>query len=115
FFKKKSSWAMLMIGLLNGLLPCALVYLAIIGSVVQADAQEGAMYMLFFGLGTLPMMQLLAIYKNLLGATWRRRIFKMMPILAVMLGLLLVFRGLNLGIPYVSPYINPSAGVAECR
>ena len=115
FFKKKSAWAILMIGLLNGLLPCALVYLAIIGSVVQAEAIEGAMYMFFFGLGTLPMMQLLAIYKNLLGANWRRRIFRMMPIFAFVLGLLLVFRGLNLGIPYISPYIEPAAGVVECK
>lgn len=115
FFKKKSSWAMLMIGLLNGLLPCGLVYLAIIGSVVQAEATEGAMYMFFFGLGTLPMMQLLAIYKNLLGLTWRRRIFKMMPVFAFVLGLLLIFRGLNLGIPYISPYIEPTSGAVECR
>ncbi|GAB4489948.1 MAG: sulfite exporter TauE/SafE family protein [Raineya sp.] len=115
FFKKKSSLAMLMIGLLNGLLPCGLVYLAIIGSVVQAEAVEGAKYMFFFGIGTLPMMQLLAIYKNLIGVTWRRRIFKMMPVFTIVLGVLLVLRGLNLGIPYVSPYIEPTMGKVECR
>ncbi len=115
FFKKKSHFSMFAIGSLNGLLPCGLVYLAIIGSVVQADAQEGALYMFFFGLGTLPMMQLLGIYKHLLGVEWRRRIFKMMPLFVFFLGVLLIFRGLNLGIPYISPLIEPISGVVECR
>ncbi len=115
FFKKKSHFSMLAIGLLNGLLPCGLVYLAIIGSVVQADAQEGAAYMFFFGLGTLPMMQLLGIYKHLLGMEWRRRIFKIMPLFVFVLGILLIFRGLNLGIPYISPLIEPASGMVECR
>ena len=115
FFKNKSNFSVFAIGLLNGLLPCGLIYLAIIGSVVMASPQEGAIYMFFFGLGTLPMMQLLAVYKNLISATWRRKIFKTMPILAIFLGLLLIFRGLNLGIPYISPYIEPQSEVVECK
>jgi hypothetical protein len=115
FFKHKSNFSLFVIGLLNGLLPCGLVYLAIIGSVVMAAPLEGATYMFFFGLGTIPMMQLLAIYKKLLTAEWRRKIFKMMPVFAIVLGLLLIFRGLNLGIPYISPHIEPQSGVAECK
>ncbi|MDX1904148.1 MAG: sulfite exporter TauE/SafE family protein [Thermonemataceae bacterium] len=115
FFKNKSYFSLWMIGILNGFLPCGLVYLAIIGSVVTAEASEGAMYMLFFGLGTIPMMQSLSIYKNLLTAEWRRKIFKFLPVFVFVTGLLLVFRGLNLGIPYISPLIEPASNNVECH
>ncbi|KOY85987.1 hypothetical protein AD998_07370 [bacterium 336/3] len=114
FFKRKNYFSLLMIGILNGFLPCGLIYLAIIGSVVMAEPLEGALYMFLFGVGTLPMMLSLTIYKNLLTAEWRRKIFKMMPMFAVMVGVLLIFRGLNLGIPYVSPYIEPASQTVEC-
>lgn len=114
FFKRKNYFSLLMIGILNGFLPCGLIYLAIIGSVVMAEPLEGALYMFLFGVGTLPMMLSLTIYKNLLTVEWRRKIFKMMPMFAVMVGVLLIFRGLNLGIPYVSPYIEPASQTVEC-
>lgn len=114
FFKKKNHFSLLMIGILNGFLPCGLIYLAIIGSVVMAEPLEGALYMFLFGVGTLPMMLSLTIYKNLLTVEWRRKIFRMMPMFVVMVGVLLIFRGLNLGIPYLSPYIEPASQTVDC-
>lgn len=47
-------------GMLWGLLPCGLVYGALVMAVstaaTQVDALSGAVFMLFFGLGTLPML-----------------------------------------------------------
>jgi len=114
FFKKKNYFSLWMIGILNGFLPCGLIYLAIIGSVVAAKPFEGALYMFLFGLGTLPMMLSLAIYKNLLTAEWRRKIFKLMPTFAVFMGVLLIVRGLGFGIPYLSPALEPRSQSVEC-
>jgi sulfite exporter TauE/SafE len=114
FYKKKNYFSLLMIGILNGFLPCGLIYLAIIGSVVVAKPLEGALYMFLFGLGTLPMMLSLTIYKNILTTEWRRKIFRMMPAFVILVGILLIFKGLNLGIPYISPYIEPASQTVEC-
>lgn len=114
FYQRKNHFSLLMIGVLNGFLPCGLVYLAIMASVVLADAWQGMLYMFFFGLGTIPMMQSLALYKSLLSQHWRMRLFKWMPAFAVMIGILMILRGLNLGIPYVSPHFEKQ-NVMECH
>jgi sulfite exporter TauE/SafE len=44
------------IGLLNGLLPCSMVYLALAGSIATGDAFRGALFMAVFGAGTIPAM-----------------------------------------------------------
>ena len=52
--RKMFGW--LMLGMLNGLLPCGLVYLALISSVATGSVAGGSTFMLLFGIGTLPMM-----------------------------------------------------------
>jgi sulfite exporter TauE/SafE len=88
-------------GILNGLLPCGMVYLALMYALSSASIAEGALSMFFFGLGTLPVM----FFIPLMG---QQRFYKLFPrqtqaILLCIIGLLLVLRGLNLGIPYLSP------------
>jgi hypothetical protein len=59
--------------------------------------------MTFFGLGTFPVMLATAFAGNLVTLKLRRQIQKLIPAGAVLLATLLILRGLNLGIPYVSP------------
>lgn len=59
--------------------------------------------MFFFGLGTIPMLLGLMISGNLLPAIRRQQFQKAIPYLGILIGLLMVFRGLGLGIPGLSP------------
>lgn len=102
-FSKKSLPVLFVIGLLNGLLPCGLVYLAIAGAIGTADLYLGIAFMVLFGLGTLPMLLLVSLAGNLIGGTFRRIVNRIIPYLVVLIGLLFVLRGLSLGIPYISP------------
>ncbi len=98
------SWpGVVTVGMLNGLLPCGLVYMGITGSVVTGSVAKGSLFMAFFGLGTLPAMLLLMLSKSVWSMPVRNRIKKTLPYMVVLVGVLLVLRGLNLGIPYVSP------------
>ena len=56
-----------------------------------------------FGLGTIPMMFAISITGNFVSLTIRRRMNSFIPVVIVILGILFILRGLNLGIPYLSP------------
>ncbi len=98
-----SSFSLLLIGMLNGLLPCGLVYLAIAGAIGTGSVLYGILFMLLFGLGTIPMLALVSMMGNLMGTALRKRLNKMVPFVVVFIGLLFILRGLSLGIPYLSP------------
>lgn len=104
-FRRRSHLSVYTIGILNGLLPCGLVYLAAAGAVTQPTPWMGALYMAAFGAGTLPAMLILAFAGNFLSIHWRNGIRKAMPLATVIIGLLLIVRGLELGIPYLSPVL----------
>lgn len=97
---------LLRIGLLNGFLPCGLVYTALGGAIATGTTQQGVWFMVFFGLGTLPLMFLAVQLSNFVSLTLRNKIRKIFPFLLVLIGVLFVLRGLNLNIPYLSPKIN---------
>ncbi|NJN27245.1 MAG: sulfite exporter TauE/SafE family protein [Cyclobacteriaceae bacterium] len=94
------------IGLLNGFLPCGLVYIAVAGALASGSYTGGAAYMFVFGLGTLPIMLAVSLAGNFIGLNLRKRINKMIPAFMVVLAFLFILRGLNLGIPYVSPKLQ---------
>lgn len=102
-FTIRSFSSLFFIGLLNGLLPCGLVYMAIAGSIGTGNALLGSLYMVFFGLGTIPMMLSISLAGNILSSTIQRKINKLIPVLVVVVGIFFVLRGLNLGIPFLSP------------
>lgn len=103
------------LGMINGLLPCGMVYAALIGSLVSAHPIQGASYMIFFGLGTLPGLILVAFSAQLLGLKTRLFMQKFSPYMLILVGAMLVLRGMNLDIPYISPSvkINKTTGVLE--
>ncbi len=102
-FSVRSFQSLFFIGILNGLLPCGLVYMAIAGAIGTGNAIEGTLYMILFGLGTIPMMLTLSLAGNFMNHTVRKKINKLIPVLVVVVGLLFVLRGLSLGIPFLSP------------
>lgn len=102
-FSKTSLISFFSIGLLNGLLPCGLVYAAVFGAMASGDAVSGAFFMAFFGLGTVPMLLSVSVLGNFFGPDFRNRLVKIVPIAVASLGILFILRGSNLGIPYLSP------------
>ena len=63
----------------------------------------GAAFMLLFGLGTVPMMLTVALSGHWLPASLRSRLQSLVPLMILLLGILLILRGLSPGIPYLSP------------
>ena len=47
---------------LNGFLPCGLVYAGLVGSLVAGSWSGGVLYMMIFGLGTLPLLVIFNIF-----------------------------------------------------
>lgn len=116
-FQSKKISSLFFIGILNGFLPCGLVYLALTSSIISSSIVNGGVFMLFFGLGTFPMMFATVIMGNYLNQSIRQKIHKAVPALLFFMAVLLILRGMNLGIPFVSPEFNNvhQEGVIECR
>lgn len=102
-FKNKSYQSLFTIGLLNGFLPCGMVYVALFGAIAMQSASFGILYMILFGLGTVPMMSSVVYMNSFLTIPIRNKIQKAIPYVAIIIGALFILRGLGLGIPYVSP------------
>ena len=104
--RRRSSLALGLLGLLNGLLPCGLVYVACAGATATGRLSAGAAYMAVFGLGTVPMMLGISLSGKLVPVSLRLRLRKVVPVSVFLLAALLILRGMSLGIPYVSPDLS---------
>ncbi|NHZ86732.1 MAG: sulfite exporter TauE/SafE family protein [Planctomycetia bacterium] len=102
-FSIRSFGGLYLIGLLNGLLPCGPLYMAFIISTGTGNAISASIFMLMFGLGTIPLLFSITVLGNSISIPVRNRIKNLFPILILIIGLLFILRGLNLGIPYLSP------------
>ncbi|BAO66317.1 sulfite exporter TauE/SafE family protein [Candidatus Karelsulcia muelleri] len=100
FFKKKSFF---IIGILNGLLPCSIVYIAISIAISIGNIFWGVMFMFYFGLGTVPMMFTTFSIGKYINFNIKNILLNNITILTLIIGILLLIRGLGLGLPYVSP------------
>jgi sulfite exporter TauE/SafE len=116
-FQSKKPGSLFFIGVLNGFLPCGLVYLALTSSIISASPVNGGMFMLFFGLGTFPMMFATVLMGNYLNQSLRQKIHKAVPVLLFCMAVLLILRGMNLGIPFISPEFGAGHqhDTIECR
>jgi len=102
-FGINSMKSLFIIGLLNGFLPCGFVYVGIAGAIATGDALQGAGFMALFGLGTLPIMFAASLFSSVLSIKARLNFRRAIPVFSFIIGILFILRGLNLGIPYVSP------------
>ncbi len=101
--KGRKPHSFLVMGLLNGLLPCGLVYMAVFATLASGSAVHGAWYMIFFGLGTVPLMTSAIYLGNFLTTTVKQKVTRLIPVFVVVIGLLFIVRGMGLGIKYISP------------
>ena len=115
--KKKSPDTFLTIGFLNGFLPCGLVYMAVFAAIASGSMLQGVLYMLAFGIGTIPLMTVTIYISRFLSGKVRNYIQRIIPIFVIIIGILFILRGLGLGIPYISPApIGETAtGTIECH
>ena len=115
--KRKTADTFLTIGFLNGFLPCGLVYMALFAAIATGNTLEGSLYMLIFGLGTIPLMTTAIYVSRFLNGAIRQRIQKAIPVFVIFIGALFILRGLGLGIPYISPapIIDLASSSIECH
>ena len=116
-FQSKNAFGPLMLGLINGLLPCGLVYVGLAGALALGSPVESALFMAAFGLGTVPIMISIIFLGDLISLQWRAKVRKLVPVMFAIMGALFILRGMNLGIPYVSPNMEVTTigGIPQCH
>lgn len=113
--KKKEPGTFFTLGFLNGLLPCGLVYMAVFAAIGTGNMWNGALYMILFGLGTIPLMTGAIYISNFLKGTIKTRILKLIPVFVIIMGFMFIVRGLGLGIPYLSPSENVTISQIDAK
>ena len=115
FLKRDNNAASLyLFGILNGLLPCGLVYMAIASALIIGGPLESGIFMAAFGMGTLPLMALLMLTGHLISFSLRSKMKKAIPYFVGFIAILMILRGLNLGIPFISPAFSNISESAHC-
>lgn len=108
FTKKQSPFFHFELGLINAWLPCGLVYLALAAALASGNFIASCTIMFLFGLGTIPLMLSLQLAGNYINIQWRQKLSKAIPVFILLSSSLLILRGMNLGIPIISPVVETS-------
>jgi len=103
YIHKKTPTSFLVLGALNGLLPCAMIYMALFGATATQGTLYGGMFMFWYGLGTIPLLTLLVWLGAWVNKTFKNKMKKVVPVFLFFTGVILIVRGLGLDIPYLSP------------
>jgi len=103
------------VGMLNGFLPCGFVYIALLGAINMQMPLSASAYMMFFGLGTLPLMLVATLGAGFINAPLRKRLNRLVPYFMICLGLWFILRGLSLSIPYLSPVLETNPALCHDR
>jgi sulfite exporter TauE/SafE len=113
-FARRSLGVLLLIGFLNGFLPCGLVYVALGAASTTGGPAEAAVLMAGFGFGTIPAMLGVSLFGGRISGVLRAKLSRAVPVVIAMVAVLLILRGLGLGIPYVSPKVNAETEDVNC-
>lgn len=103
FIKKQNFFYLFIVGVLNGFLPCGLLYIAIVTSITMGNLLYGGVFMFYFGIGTIPIMFITIIIGNYIKYYINNIIKYILPIILSFIGMLLILRGSGLDIKYISP------------
>ena len=114
-FQRKNRAVFYLIGILNGLLPCGMIYVALTSALATQNILQGGLIMTFFGIGTMPALIMVAIGGQYFGITIRKKIQNLLPIFIFTVGVLLILRGMNLGIPFISPHLGIGVDKISCH
>jgi hypothetical protein len=114
--RHRTPGAAALLGGLNGLLPCGLVYIACAAAAGAGSISGGVAAMLAFGLGTAPMLLAIGLAGKAVRWSHPLRLRRAVLVCVTIVGVLLIVRGLSLGIPYLSPYFSNGQGpVCNCH
>ena len=106
--RRNSRTALLGMGLLNGVLPCAFVYSGLAVAALTESPFHSMFYMMLFGIGTFPAMYFMYLSPSVISLNLRNSIKKMVPFLAFSLGIFLIIRGAILQDLYLPRIITES-------
>jgi len=112
----KGTSAFFLMGMANGFLPCGMVYMAIAGALSSVSITHSIIFMALFGAGTLPAMMMVSYFGQTIPMSMRMSMRKAVPYFIIAMGLILVLRGLSLGIPFISPAMpGPAGATVSCQ
>lgn len=83
------------IGFLNGFIPCGMVYVAALGALAQPTAVEGALFMLFFGIGTMPFLSAIIFASSWFKNRFKRLAIPLRTVAFCSVGLFMIWKGIN--------------------
>lgn len=110
FLQSKNRSSLFVLGVLNGLLPCGLVYVALTASLANADILGSALFMTAFGIGTIPIMFVIFFARDMMSLQLRQKLLRIVPYGVAFVAILLILRGLHIGIPMISPILPDAVG-----
>ena len=99
-------------GMLNGLLPCGMVYMAVASAMNAENSLLSFQFMVCFGLGTLPLMFIFSFLTTLPKKFFKVKFSSILPVLYIIMGLWFILRGVNLDIPYLSPLLYVDGAIS---
>jgi uncharacterized protein len=103
------------LGAINGLLPCGLVYLAMLGAMTSGGIEQGVLFMSLFGLGTLPAMMITVLFGRELLNLSNLRLRRLIPWLQMCLGIYLIYRGIVVDMPQELDFYSLLARPVMCH
>lgn len=103
YIRKKTNASFIILGMLNGLLPCAMIYMALFGATATQGSFHGGLFMFFYGLGTIPLLTIVVWFGDFINKKIKNKWQSAIPVFLIFTGCLLIVRGLDLDIPYLSP------------
>lgn len=114
FLQRKNVSSVFMLGILNGILPCGLTFLALMFCLTLSSPSESFYFMVLFGLGTLPAM--VGITAVLMGLVKRFNISlrKLTTTMLILSGCLLIAR-VFLFHQHVTPEEHGMVDIILCR
>jgi len=109
---RSSAWpySFLLMGMANGLLPCGMIYIALATTLSFTGVSQSVSFMAMFGAGTLPAMMLVSYAGQIIRPDRRFALRKLVPVFISIMGIMLILRGMNLGIPFISPALPGAPG-----
>ncbi len=111
-FKKilqsKSLYSFYFLGLLNGLLPCGLVYFFAVTAASTGSPLYGALVMFIFGLSTIPSLFTLGFFSGIFkGLSYRKVMMNLASIVVIIYGIYTIYRGYD----FIQ---NPNKSLLNC-
>ena len=106
---KRKAKSPFIVGILNGLMPCGPLQTMQIYALGTGSITKGALSMLVFAVGTVPLMLTLGALSGLLSKGYTKRILKLSGVLVIVLGLIMGNRGLTI----IGVNLNPADALVQ--